>query len=74
MAKGCGSVALLAFMASHSFRYSLGHIADMLGYSMPSSFTRWFNAQFGMPPATWRSRHKGVPKVTQSAHTSLAYG
>ena len=54
--------------------YSLGHIADMLGYSMPSSFTRWFSAQFGMPPATWRSRHKIVPKAVQSARTSLAYG
>ncbi|MBM5456473.1 AraC family transcriptional regulator [Pseudomonas sp. P66] len=37
--------------------YSLGRIADMLGYSMPSSFTRWFIAQFGMPPASWRSQH-----------------
>ena len=52
--------------------YSLGHIADMLGYSMPSSFTRWFNAQFGMPPATWRSRNKGV--VAQPARAGLAYG
>ncbi|MGF6590123.1 AraC family transcriptional regulator [Pseudomonas sp. 2835] len=38
--------------------YSLGRIADMLGYSMPSSFTRWFIAQFGMPPATWRTQHE----------------
>lgn len=38
--------------------YSLGRIADMLGYSMPSSFTRWFISQFGMPPATWRTEHK----------------
>ncbi|CAK9889349.1 MULTISPECIES: AraC family transcriptional regulator [Pseudomonas] len=37
--------------------YSLGRIADMLGYSMPSSFTRWFIAQFGMPPASWRTQH-----------------
>jgi AraC-like DNA-binding protein len=36
--------------------YSLGRIADMLGYSMPSSFTRWFIAQFGVPPATWRAQ------------------
>jgi AraC-like DNA-binding protein len=41
--------------------YSLGRIADMLGYSMPSSFTRWFIAQFGMPPAAWRSANKIVP-------------
>lgn len=38
--------------------YSLGRIADMLGYSMPSSFTRWFISQFGMPPAAWRNEHK----------------
>lgn len=43
--------------------YSLGRIADMLGYSMPNSFTRWFVSQFNMPPATWRSEHKiGVRK------------
>ncbi|SDS10217.1 AraC family transcriptional regulator [Pseudomonas oryzae] len=42
--------------------YSLGRIADMLGYSMPSSFTRWFIAQFGMPPATWRAQHGIVPR------------
>lgn len=42
--------------------YTLGRIADMLGYSMPSSFTRWFIAQFGMPPATWRSQHKIAPR------------
>ncbi|MCM2319564.1 AraC-type DNA-binding protein [Pseudomonas linyingensis] len=41
--------------------YSLGRIADMLGYSMPSSFTRWFIAQFGMPPAAWRAQHNIVP-------------
>ncbi|MCY1417792.1 HTH-type transcriptional regulator VirS [compost metagenome] len=41
--------------------YSLSRIADMLGYSMASSFTRWFIAQFGMPPATWRSTHKPAP-------------
>ncbi len=36
--------------------YSLARIADLLGYSMPSSFTRWFAAQFGMPPAAWRAQ------------------
>ncbi|MOA18273.1 HTH-type transcriptional regulator VirS [compost metagenome] len=44
--------------------YSLGRIADMLGYSMASSFTRWFIAQFGMPPASWRSTHKHAPSRT----------
>ena len=38
--------------------YSLGRISDMLGYSMPSSFTRWFNAQFGKSPVAWRTEYK----------------
>ncbi len=38
-------------------RYSLGQVAGLLGYSSPSSFTRWFTAQFGMAPATWRRQH-----------------
>jgi AraC-like DNA-binding protein len=42
--------------------YSLGRIADMLGYSMPSSFTRWFIGQFGLPPAAWRSEHGALRK------------
>ncbi|WP_449431920.1 AraC family transcriptional regulator [Pseudomonas putida] len=42
--------------------YSLGRIADMLSYSMPSSFTRWFISQFGLPPAAWRIEHKIVPR------------
>lgn len=44
--------------------YSLARIADMLGYSLPSSFTRWFISQFGMPPAAWRSEHNIVPRKT----------
>ncbi|AJA16102.1 MULTISPECIES: AraC family transcriptional regulator [Pseudomonas] len=46
--------------------YSLGRIADMLGYSMPSSFTRWFIAQYGMPPASWRAR--SVSPAPQARH------
>lgn len=41
--------------------HSLGRIAELLGYSMPSSFTRWFTAQFGSPPAQWRAEHLGKP-------------
>lgn len=35
-------------------RYSLGHVASMLGYTTHSAFTRWFSAQFGSPPEAWR--------------------
>ena len=33
---------------------SLARIAQLLGYGTPSSFTRWFNAQYGMAPMAWR--------------------
>lgn len=35
--------------------YSLGQIAAMLGYAVPSSFTRWFTVQFGKTPTHWRA-------------------
>jgi len=38
-------------------RYSLSQVADLLGYSVPSSFTRWFTSQFGQAPTAWRSEH-----------------
>ncbi len=38
--------------------YSLSRIADLLGYSIPSSFTRWFHNQFGVSPTVWRQRQQ----------------
>lgn len=35
--------------------HSVAAIAQMTGYSSPSSFTRWFAAEFGMAPAAWRA-------------------
>jgi AraC-like DNA-binding protein len=37
-------------------RYQLIEIAEMLGYAQPSSFTRWFVAQFGVSPTRWQAR------------------
>jgi AraC-like DNA-binding protein len=37
--------------------YSLARIGDLLGYSLPSSFTRWFATQFDATPAAWRTIH-----------------
>ena len=37
-------------------RHSLGEVAAMLGYSTHSAFTRWFGAQFGCSPESWRRR------------------
>ena len=50
--------------------YSLGRIADMLGYSMASSFTRWFITQFGMPPAAWRTQKQTTSKTVSGDNES----
>jgi AraC-like DNA-binding protein len=34
---------------------SLTHVAGLLGYRQPSSFTRWFAAEFGVSPSKWRA-------------------
>ena len=44
----------------HNQAYSLGRIADLLGYSMPSSFTRWFTSQFEQSPKEWREQHTSI--------------
>jgi len=36
--------------------FPLAHTAALLGFSMPSSFTRWFSACFGVSPSHWRER------------------
>ena len=38
--------------------YQLGRIAELLGYSVLSSFTRWFKSQFGVAPERWRAKHR----------------
>lgn len=40
-------------------RHSMAAISQMLGYSAPSAFTRWFSAQFGEAPQRWRGRVLG---------------
>ena len=39
-------------------QYNLARVSELLGYCTPSSFTRWFAAQFGAAPAVWRTRRK----------------
>jgi AraC-like DNA-binding protein len=46
--------------------YALARIGALLGYSTPSSFTRWFVAQFGATPTAWRAAH-GKTDVTTVA-------
>lgn len=42
-------------------RYSLQRVALLLGYAVPSSFTRWFASEFGMAPRTWRNQAASRP-------------
>jgi AraC-like DNA-binding protein len=34
-------------------------VSGLLGYASPSSFTRWFTGEFGLPPKAWRIGRKG---------------
>ena len=46
--------------------YSLTLVAEMLGYSQLSSFSRWFSGQFGMTPTAWRASISGsMPRIRQ---------
>jgi AraC-like DNA-binding protein len=38
--------------------HSVAAIAQMTGYASPSSFTRWFAAEFGVAPAAWRAEER----------------
>jgi AraC-like DNA-binding protein len=40
-------------------RRSLTDISDLLGFSSPSAFSRWFRGQFGCSPKEWRGRLPG---------------
>jgi AraC-like DNA-binding protein len=40
-------------------RYTLTEVSELLGFTAPSAFSRWFRQRFGMSPTQWRdtSRH-----------------
>jgi AraC-like DNA-binding protein len=40
-------------------RLSLTEIADMLAFSAPSNFSRWFSGRFGCSPSRWRTQRSG---------------
>ena len=48
----------LAVRYLESLDCPITRVAELLGYSTPGSFTRWFTAQFGMAPIRWRARHQ----------------
>ena len=54
----------LAIRYVRSGQHSLGHVAELLGYSTQTSFTRWFKAEFGVAPTQWQ------PDSTQAPDTA----
>lgn len=38
--------------------YSLTEIADLLSFSAPGNFSRWFKGQFGSSPSEWRNARR----------------
>lgn len=53
-------------------QYPLGRVAQQLGYSNPSSFTRWFLSQHGVTPSAFRDRDSnksgGAKSVKDYSH------
>jgi AraC-like DNA-binding protein len=45
-------------------QYSLLQVAEILGYSQLSSFTRWFSLEFGISPSRWRAVNAKVKPGT----------
>ncbi|MGW8889518.1 AraC family transcriptional regulator ligand-binding domain-containing protein [Streptomyces sp. NPDC055749] len=48
----------LAGRMVESRRYSLTEIAELLSFSAPSNFSRWFRTQFGCTPSQWRTQRQ----------------
>lgn len=44
----------LAVRYVRSGQHALGHVAELLGYSTQTSFTRWFKSEFGVAPRQWQ--------------------
>ena len=40
-------------------RLPVSEIAEQLGYATPTSFARWFTAEFGVSPRSWRAGQTG---------------
>ncbi|UNK49700.1 AraC family transcriptional regulator [Lysobacter sp. S4-A87] len=56
----------LAVRYMENRQYSLQVVGRLLGFSAPSSFTRWFTAEFGMAPRAWRKDLRSRSEVPKS--------
>lgn len=41
-----------------SDRYTLTEVSELLGFTAPSAFSRWFRQRFGMSPTQWKERSR----------------
>lgn len=46
--------------------HSLATVGEMLGYTSPAAFTRWFSSEFGMSPSAWRRSSSDDPTPADS--------
>ncbi|MFI2228917.1 AraC family transcriptional regulator [Nocardia testacea] len=42
-------------------RHSLTEISELLAFSSPGNFSRWFRTRFGHSPSQWRAAHPAAP-------------
>ncbi|HWU94590.1 MAG TPA: AraC family transcriptional regulator [Sphingomonas sp.] len=55
--------------------HSLATVGEMLGYTSPAAFTRWFSSEFGMSPSAWRrSPHDDAPPDRPAAEDDAPAG
>jgi AraC-like DNA-binding protein len=43
-------------------RYSLTGVSELLGFTSPSAFSRWFRQRFGVSPSDWRASGRRADK------------
>jgi AraC-like DNA-binding protein len=58
----------LALRYLSSSAHNVTAIAHMTGYASPSSFTRWFCAEFGVAPAVWRAEERAEERPSPYGH------
>nr|WP_206024529.1 AraC family transcriptional regulator [Rhodococcus sp. 14C212] len=46
-------------------RHTFAEIAELLSFSAPSNFSRWFHGQFGCSPRQWRAARQNQPQPPQ---------
>jgi AraC-like DNA-binding protein len=46
-----------------SGRYSLTDVSELLGFTAPSAFSRWFRQRFGVSPTEWRAAASAEPRA-----------